>query len=367
MIDRLAAAATRSVSSLRMNLVAQGPLGKRAISFNTLRQNAINRVEDLPYHIAENNPAFVAPRQYSVSKEHYAQGTDRRFASIVELVAPKLDPNTVDCVVSYGIETPINSTEISQDFLFLISISEQGPLRVESSGQNYCLLACPELNVQELIISALLSLTLFRCFPFTLLTEKSEKARFLLTIEEKWRAQNPDQDGQLISNIGIPLHANGGIVQLWLQTLTEMMSVPQRKMSSTDASRFIVKTWRRQGGALSETGLRSLLDENSSYLTSHRPPTFRLSAKGKESALAAILKGKAALLASLQVPTPERQITLATLMRLDSFHRHSCCILSRNDLRSVAVTLFMDEQCLELYDSRKLVAVSHLLSREGIA
>lgn len=353
-------AANKAPNKLQINLVAQSPIGMKAIEFNSTRLNSIHKVEELPSQIQHNYPAFLAPRTFFVSREHYEQGTHTNLYAVLRSAAPKLDFSDIDCVISYNLSDDYSSESLLGKFIIVISIKDGPNAILQSENSNFCHLTCSERHAQALILSALLSIMLFKCFPFTLISTQEEKVEFLARVSEKWLSVNNDAEDEFIAPLGVPLLESGGIVRFWLQSLHEMSYFENKNPKDFDAAKFIASTWPKQGGAISVDRLRSLLEQSISSLTSHRPPKYRRSSD--EIALKSVISGRATVLASLQKPSPERMITLAGLMRLEKFHRHACCILDSRDTYSQAIKEFVDERCLEIYDSRRLIAVSHLLN-----
>jgi hypothetical protein len=168
MLERIAGASLRSGSSLSINLVAQGPRGHDHIRFNHFRQNSIQTVEDLVDQIVANSPAISASPSLEISRDYYEQGTAKSIESILRVVAPRLPVDSVDIIVSHDLDVSTSHVLKGTRRSFLVRISDSGMTRVSQLSQKCWAIACSDAYVQDVLISAALSICLLRRFPFTL-------------------------------------------------------------------------------------------------------------------------------------------------------------------------------------------------------
>lgn len=363
MFERFASASLRSRDELAINLVAQGPIGGKAIKFNNFRENSIQTVEDLLEHICSSNGEISTTPKISISKNFYTQARGTSVEAILRIVAPKLPIDEVDIIVSHDID--LSTTSHLRDIrrTFLVSISEIDRTQVEAMSDKCWAIRCSEQNGQDILISTAASIGLLNRFPFTLISSPEEQRTFFSAIKRELEQQGHFDSSGLLEITGVPAPLVPGIARTWLKVLCEQFNLKELKLNPSSAAAFICKSWTGQGGALSETRLTELLRSCMTTLTDHRPDESRF--RKPKSALEAILSQQAILAASLVVPNNERQISLATLMRLDNFRRHRNCVLSKKDLHREDVRSYFDERSLEAFDTEHLICLSNILSQRG--
>lgn len=355
----MAAASLRARGEVRVNLVAQGPLGAQHMRFNSVRMNSIQTVEQYVSQIALNNPPICEPTRIRITREYYSQGTAKKIADILRIAAPRLDPNTIDIVVSSEIDLTQPLRSPSGRIVYFIEVINESELTVQNLPAGCCLIRCDETKLQGVLEATQLSTILFRCFPFTIVESTDDRKRFIEVVCAALTSRGCRADDDILSCTGLPATFLPGFASSWLSGIVSLFDFEKLQLDPKSAARFIVKSWEGQVGAISERSLLGILSECITELTNHRPPNVRV--RQAMSALEAILSGQAVLLASLAVPSDERQISLATLMRRGQFKRHCLCVLSVADLNSEDVKSFLQERCLEKFDATHLKSLSHLL------